>query len=295
MLPSSNSFLTILKSKKPLAKEVEEIYTAAMDSLTQNTSGLELHCFIKKLILSDYITTTLTTEEKNNASGKFDLVEKSGLLIIVEFYLKKEGSYFPMYRFDTTITGDRNIRKDAHQYFLSGISASIRKATVLNHDAIINKNKKLTLEEIQEFNNKQADLPIFKTPVQKGIFLSFDDFKNNKISIDQFIVENDSKGDFLYIKDEKGNETLFTDLWGYFDRNDFFIYSANNFFELYRSGHSFIMYGAKDYIKSRVLRLNFRLIDAINPNSNYSKGHTRAKYDLVKVLMQLDMLTGELY
>lgn len=88
---------------------------------------------------------------------------------------------------------------------------------------------------------------------------------------------------------------LFTDLWGYSDGQDIFIFSANNYFKLHRSNNSFKIYGARDFTAKRNLRANFGLMDIAIPNSNYAKSKTATKYHLVKSFFQLDMETGELY
>jgi hypothetical protein len=105
-----------------------------------------------------------------------------------------------------------------------------------------------------------------------------------------FVVNKDKKGDFLYIKKQ-----LVTELWGYSDGKDCYIFSANKYFKLYRAVNSFRFYGAKDLTSVRTIKLNAGLADLINPNSNYSKGQTGSMYTLVKTYLQLDMDDGKIY
>jgi hypothetical protein len=294
-LQTSDFHLTVLKSGKSLTETIKKYYSSFIENLNSSNAQPELHCYIKKLTLSDFINTSLTAEEHKSSSEKFDIAERSGIMIKLEFYAKKETVFYPLCRFDTTLTGLHNIIDRGRVYLEEALSTSIKKITSLNYENIFAKGKKLTEDTINSFNQTRFALPVLNKQPAKGIFLTFEDFRNNKVTEKQFSVDKSKKGDFLYIKNEKGEDILLTDLWGYSDGRDIFIFSASNYFKLYKMGNSFKFYGAKDYTSKRVMRMNFRLTDLINPNSNYSKGHTKVKYKLVKSFLHLDIENGEIY
>jgi hypothetical protein len=152
----------------------------------------------------------------------------------------------------------------------------------------------VTRSTIDSLVLKSLDIPVFKLPV-KGVYFKFEDFINNKPPITEYSVLSTDKADFLYLKSANNNETLQENIWGYCDGKDFFVYAAENFFKLHQTGKTFAIYGAKDYRNVRVFRMNFAAIDAVLPNSTYSKSRTRSRYKLVHETLILDMETGELF
>lgn len=295
LLHTSNPSLTVLKVRGRLSEEIKRAFELLISSPQVTKNWGELHCFIKRFTLSDFISVPLGTDEQKQTARKYDWAEKSGLKIKFEFYIKRGNDFIPAYRFDTSWTGDKVIIREGNSYLADALAASLVKTSSIDWEKIFSNGKKLSWNDILEFNDQRDDFPILGTQPNKGVYLTFEDFRNNKVTYTDFKVSYDNKGDFLYLKNNSNEETLFTDLWGYSDGKDIFIYSANNFFKLYRIGDSFKIFGAKDYTRSRILALNARFVDLINPNSNFSKANTRARYELNKDFLQIDLDTGELY
>lgn len=286
--------LKIIRLKKSLSHEIKNYYEQLAILLEHENAGIELNCFIKKLILSDHIYTD-NSEEQKLSSRKFDADELGGILFTAEFYAKLKDIYIPLCRFDTIITGDQNIFRAGDTYLSMALNAGMKKLSLANWEKIKIAGKKLSWQDINNFYATRLSLPILNNPPVKGIYFSFDDFKNNSPSPREFTVDKNKTGDFLYLKNEKGEDILCTDLWGYSDGKDMFMFSATNYFKLHRTHNSFKIYGAKEFTARRNIRANFGLIDIVSPNSNYAKAQTRNKYYLVKSFFQLDMETGELY
>ncbi len=290
-----NNSITILKVKGRLSEEIKKTFELLISTPQETNNWGELHCVIKRFTLSNFISVPLGTAEKKQTAGKFDWAEKSGLKIKLEFYIKKVNDFIPAYRFDTSWTGDKAIIREGNSYIANALAAGLEKTTSIDWEKLLSSEKKISWNDILEYNKQNINFPILHTQPSKGVYLTFEDFRNNKVTYTDFKVSYGDKGDFLYVKDRSNEETLFTDLWGYSDGKDIFVYSANNFFKLYRMGDSFKFYGAKDYTKRRVLRLNFGVAEMVDPNSSLSKAKTRARYELVKNYLQIDHDTGELY
>ncbi|MBL7742401.1 MAG: hypothetical protein JNN00_02900 [Chitinophagaceae bacterium] len=253
---------------------------------------IALSCFIKKLFISDNIY--IDDGHSVSSSGpSFEI--KSGAMLILEFYAKQNGKYLPLYRFDSTVAGQKDIFHHGESYLSEILIASLRKLKSLNWEKLSSSAKFRDINEINTYNNVRFQLPILKETVKKGIYLRFEDFKKNKPLDTAFTVEKTKRGDFLYIRNNKGEDKLQTELWGYCDGKDAYIYSAENYFKLYRYDNTFMIYGAKDFTSVRKLRLNFGLLDMAIPNSNYAKAKTVNSYKLEFNLFQLDMDSGELY
>lgn len=291
---SVNDRLIFIQLKNSLTHEVKKYYDQLAEPLQPDGTDIELSCFIKKLILSNHIYVT-SSEEHKLSSKKFDIDKKAGILFMTEFYAKRNDAYIPLCRFDTVLTGNQNIAHGGGKYLENALIAALQKAGSVNWEKISISGRKLSWQNINDYNVSRFNLPILSKPMQKGIYRSFEDFKNNKPSSIEFSVDKNKTGDYLYVKNEKGEDILFTDLWGYCDGQDMFIFSANNYFKLHRSHNGFKIYGAKDFSSKRNLRANFGLLDMVSPNSNYAKSKTATKYYLAKNFFQLDMESGELY
>jgi len=291
----SSDRLAVLAVKNGVADITKRYYESAFAGHAVDTVAGELHCFIRKALLSDHIVVHYP-EEETLLSRKFEVEERSGILFRAEYFLKTNKGYLPLLRFDTTITGPRTVSRDGDIYLSGALWSSLQKISSVDWAKKKQTGTALTNEQVQQYYDHPFSLPILSAPVvAKGIFLRFEDFKQNKITPLDFTVDKKGKGDFLYVKNAKGEEQLLTELWGYSDGNDCFMYTANNYFKLHRTGNTFKLYGAKDYTAIRNLRPNFGLIDLFSPKSNYSKGQTVTRYYLIESYFILDMETGELY
>jgi hypothetical protein len=287
--------LVVLQLQKGTVVELKEYYSRLIDTLYNQDLHPELHVVLQKLIVSDHILQNNYTEDQKLLSRKLDGEEQSGVMMIVEFYAKTGDDFIPLFRFDSTITGHKSITRAASDYLEQAMTASIFKLRTINWDRINRYGKKLKWENVESFNRERSTAPVLNSPIQKGLYMTFHDFRNNKPVKKEFTVETGKKGDFLYVKNEKGEDVLITGLWGYSDGKDCYIFSANNYFRLHRSGGGFKIYGAKDLSRLRMPTANVRLIDLVTPNSNNSKAQTRSKYYLVKNCLLLDMDSGELF
>lgn len=279
--------------KKPVVTAVGDFYNKAVT--TSATGDVALHCFIKRLVLSDNIDIETRNEGNKPTTTTPGSNEMTGILYTAEFYGKKGDGYFALYRFDTTITGRKDLPRGADEYLSMALLASIQKMQRIDTDKAL-AGRKLELDDIRMFNQQRTNIAILHNAPKKGIYMSFMDFCNNKPLDKEFTIDRGNKVDFLYIKNEKNEEVLTEDIWGYSDGTNIFIYSANNFFKLYRTGNTFKLFGAKDFSHIRTLNLlKARPVDLIAPNSHFSREQTKSKYNLVQEYLQLDMETGKLY
>lgn len=257
-----------------------------------NSTAYTLVCFIKKLFLSDNIYID-NNKQANSSDVNYEI--KSGVMVLLEFYANQGENYIPLYRFDTTATGTKDIYRNGKQYLENVLTASLQRLETLSQEKIKIYHNPKNFAEINSYNSSRFNIPILKEIPRKGLYLNFESFINNTPLDTAFTVDKGKKGDFLYLKNQKGEDMLQTELWGYCDGNDIYIFSAENYFKLFRYCNTFIIYGAKGFTTTRRLRLNFGLLDVIAPNSTYAKSKTANSYSLELKLHQLDMESGELY
>jgi hypothetical protein len=284
----------LIHFKKGPANEVKEYYRSAirLTNADNSLTTFTIACFIKKLFISDNIYI----DKGQRASSKdLNFEIRSGAIAMIEFYATRGEGFIPLYRFDSTITGEKDIYHYGQSYISEILLASLRKIGTINWEKISTLSKSKSRTEIDAYNNSRFNIPILTETPRKGIYLSFENFKKNTPLDTAFSVEKTKRGDFLYVKNKKGEDILQTEFWGYSDGKDSYIFSAQNYFKLYRYDNAFMIYGAKDFTSVRKLRLNFGLLDIAMPNSNYAKAKTANSYKLEFSLFQLDMDTGELY
>ncbi|PZR28222.1 MAG: hypothetical protein DI535_07400 [Citrobacter freundii] len=250
-----------------------------------------LHCFIRKLFLTDHISVK-KSEEVRMASPDFDKNEMSGVFLTVDFYEQRGEVYQPLFRFDTTVASYIRINKKGYGYLEEAIRAAISKAGRQDWNRIREKAPKLTRSHIDSVHALRLALPVLNTSPVKGIFYTFNDFKQNTPSTQEFTVDRGKKGDFLYLKNAKQEEILQKDIWGYCDGKDSYIYSAGNFFKLHRTGNGFTLYGAKELTGDK--RWN-PTAAPVQGGGVYVGSSPKTVYILEKQLFQLDMESGKIY
>jgi hypothetical protein len=145
-------------------------------------------------------------------------------------------------------------------------------------------------------------LPILKDSIlHKGVYRSFAEFKNNKPSIENFEIGKGNFTDELYVADNHETYPL-QDFWGYCDGKNLFVRSANNLFQLYRTGNTFntkafkSLKKAKYSIGAAAEQIGIGLLTRtagdlilINPKN------PQDKYRVVTSAFQLNMQTGEIF
>ena len=137
LLHTPNNSITILKVKGRLSEEIKRTFELLISAPQETNNWSELYCFVKRFTLSDYISVPPGTAEKKQTAGKFDWVEKSGLKIKLEFYIKKGNDFIPAYRFDTSWTGDKAIIREGNSYIADALAAGLGKTTSIDWEKLL--------------------------------------------------------------------------------------------------------------------------------------------------------------
>jgi hypothetical protein len=157
-------------------------------------------------------------------------------------------------------------------------------------DELLARKKVFTWEELDKAYAKRFDLPVLTTvSPSKGVFMTFEDFRQGKIGHSDFAFRKGSLTDELYIK-SGNNETLLLEFWGFFDGKDYYIKLGHNFFKLLRQNNTFDFMGAKNLTR---YSSNFDNYSGRGVTSNGRLTIVQTKLDLKP--LQIDMQTGEVY
>ncbi len=266
----------------------------------KNDSSGGVLMVLKKLWLSDelnlaedqYINDKIRDKEKNYTSG---------IKIKVEFYYKRQNDYYPLYRYDSILTDSFNVSQNGPRYIHDAIIASLSKLISIDDEpGNMTGRRKLNWEEIKRHNEESFDMLLLKdTSLQRGVYATFEEFKNNRPSQKDFEVRNDKMNDILYIRQPDGKELVTRDNWGYCDGNKSFIRSADNFFELQRMGNTFYIYGAKTLNRTHPVFSREGQLPWIPPTTPNAPGAMLSQINhrhlkLILEPLQLDWDTGKL-
>jgi hypothetical protein len=260
-------------------------------SFTQN--DFELLIVMKRFWLAGDANSNSKGVEVTNSVNDND-----NLYCKWEYYLGKDGNYLPFKRIDTVIRINEKLAKYIDEefsekrlsYFKFSLKALIEILDYSHALKQFDNQPKKTLAQIQEFNKKVNIIPVLQDSVfKKGVYLSFDDFKNNRPSITDFKEKKMHYGKInanteIYLEDMKG-ETI-GNYWGYSDGKEFRYGMLGND-KIFRIQNTFCFF------------INVVGYEINLDNSQYNRGSdfgtiSKDKYK-VWVPFQIDMETGEIY
>jgi len=204
---------------------------------------------IKKLWLSDELNLNGHSYVNNRFAGPASLdVWTSGIDVKIEFYLHDGNFFYPMYRYDSVISKTLTISEYGPQYIALALRLSMQKLAQMDTKvpAIMNKTK-FSLSEINLHIQSEYNVPALRdTAFKQGVYMSFNEFKNNNPSKADFELKKDRRADIVYIKQQDGTDYVARNIWGYCDGKNVYVASADNFFLLQRVANAFYIFGAKN-------------------------------------------------
>ena len=206
-----------------------------------------------------------------------------------EFYLNAGGSYYALFRYDTTILIDGKPRLGTANLIGQILVAALERLKSVDYSSIPALKRKISQESLNEYYEQLYTARGMKNvKPSKGVYETFADFKQNRPSDTAYTIKFESLADFLYVKDKNGAEYVKRKVWGFSDGEKVFISHGNNFFRLHRQHNTWEFYGTdqlKDDFFGNMLAPSDRTTGRPVP------------YDKVKLgklkFYQLDMETGE--
>jgi hypothetical protein len=215
-----------------------------------SASGKSLIIFIKSYWLQRGIVEQVTKKKvvtKDVYGGSELNLENGGSCSAnLEVFEQSDSGYRPLFRIDDSFLNQiRNFRKNnLSEFFFLPFDSVFRK--LLTTDMIaMNQKKKLKWNDLNEYYDNRFSLPVCNgQPINKGIFLTFEDFRKNKPLQTEFRLKEGNKTDELYMGDIK-NEQVVPRYWGYFDGASLYIKAGFNVFKAVRQQRTFEVYGAK--------------------------------------------------
>ena len=207
-----------------------------------STPGKKILIVIQDLWMTDIFPAS----QAGKNDGK-PVIVTSKLICKADVFLKENETFVPLTRLDTTIWDKRKINiacTDLLEDLLSLLHQNINNEILANEYA---SRKKLNLEFLKNhYSKKLATTFNTNTVFKKGIYKTYDDFRNNTpTNVDFEITESDDEPAMLYIKDGKGTGQLTRDVWGVNDGKNSYIMQGGHVFRLYKNENAFYWMGLK--------------------------------------------------
>lgn len=176
--------------------------------------------------------------------------------------------------------------KHLEDFLLLPFDSLVRKTASMNVGEVLQNRRPMSAETVRAAAMRRYDYPILREIPQKGVFLSFEAFKQNKPEYAEFAIKESKLTDELYI--QNGNdEQLLTDYWGFFNGTDLYLKLGFSFFKMIRQNNSWDVFGSK-FVQIKYNNNGFNS-GGININSNSQRSKVVAKP------LQLNMETGKPY
>lgn len=294
---SKTRFFKKLVLQDGTGKAIENYYNECYaGSFTKN--GFELLVVIKRLWISGDTRSNSKRVELTNAAKTND-----NLYCKWEYYIGKDGKYLPVKRVDSIIqvgedfrkfndmvevVDDEGIVKKTVSFLKFTLRGLIEFLDYSNAIRQFDSQTKKTLPEINEFNERMHKMPILQEgTIKKGVYLTFDEFKNNRPSIVDFREKKmryKTINTEIYLENMNG-ETI-SNYWGYSD-GEKFRYGMLGNDKLYRIQNTFCFF----------IKVESYAISSGNDAGYGGSGintTSKNKYH-VWVPYQIDMETGEIY
>lgn len=220
------------------------------------------------------------------------------LQLKIEFYLKRASCFYPLYRFDSTLSLKGTSEKIPGMLIRQGLIASVRKLSSTHFSE--KRPQCLSFRQIDSFNRTTRNIPILKGGYVKGVYLTFSQFKNNRPAFEDYRIRFEERSDFLSVTGKVIRDSVLNDVWGFSDGTTMFIRNGRNFFPLFRAGDNFEFYAFNEITIDRP----YGYTPSYRPNDNAGNivtngvglllNSSTTKSSDIK-LYRLDIETGKIY
>jgi hypothetical protein len=258
--------------------------------LTDKAVDRTILVVIKKLRLSKEVTP----EQQNaNTPGQPHNGWDQGIVSKIDFYLQSGPDYFPLYRIDSVFNFAENERlPDAAPLFIkTALKNSLAGLWSINIDDVKAKRRRLSFNDIYINYTKNEAIPVLKAATyKKGVYKSFEEFKNNNPSITIYELRPGRMGDMLHVK-EGAEEYPLRNAWGYCDGTNLYVNSGDKYAQLVKQQNSFYFFG----IKSVRRKVTHDLMYSSGLNIIQNTGRKNTNFIMEPKYYLVDMETGEVY
>jgi hypothetical protein len=178
------------------------------------------------------------------------LDQKTHIRLKAEIYACNDSVYIPILRFDTLQTYKNNNQYNnwssyysLWEYDLTAVLSEMADSISALAQARVENGRRLHREDILQFNQSRFDPAITASNVlAAGVYASFQEFRDNTPSVQNFEVQQQKGDRVLYLKDAGGSLQYSHDAWGYCDGKTIFIMRDGKLYPLWKEGKAFYFF-----------------------------------------------------
>lgn len=218
-------------------REIVRVLNRSLQKSFSSVDSQFVMVVIKKLWILDGVEPPTQVKPKYRAEQPI-----TGIAFTLEVYLQEKGLYNPLFRMDSVITsktsfGYYQVNKEGGDLVMAAFQACVNKLEAVDYSNL--SNRRFSLKDIDENDKRILSLPILTSATRtKGIYLTFSDFKKNKVVEKDFTIVSDDISDEFYLL-QNGVRTSFDKFWGYSDGKDLFAKQDHRIFQLKPEGNTF--------------------------------------------------------
>jgi hypothetical protein len=172
--------------------------------------------------------------------------DKTKIRLKVEVYAIRGAIYTPLIRYDFHQTST----SVSYKHFGKDLAAMLDDLADTAGNLVpkqLANGLRLSLNDILQFNQSRYESAITKDgPLVKGVYSSFDEFKNNAPSIRDYEIKKEKKKSILYLKDGNGHTYYCHNAWGYCDGNAIYVMKDGTLEPAWREGKAWYFLSGTD-------------------------------------------------
>lgn len=172
---------------------------------------------------------------------------QTSLTLNIDGFIKNNDGYYAAIRFDTTISKLLKAPRFAKTYFDFALTLLLLRLEKIAPSTVIPQKTKRSFNEVASHYREYKQLPVLAdTVLQKGVYLTFDEFKANKPSVREFELKKGKLADVLYLGSGPNGTLPTREAWGYCDGEYVFMKAGENYYPLVRHQDSFYLLGSTE-------------------------------------------------
>lgn len=272
--------------KGGIANSITNYLNDYFKPVLDSTSPRTLLIILKKLWLQYGATNQVLREKDIDTESTLNyLFTNSVCLADLEAFAVSSGFHQALIKLNHHFTIQNTLKENISLLLFLPFDSLIKKTNSIDVETILAQKKKFSLHDIHLNYTNRFNLPVLIQPQStRGIFLSFEDFKNNRTVFPDFIyTPHKASTDILITKN--GELTSLTEYWGFFDGKELFIKPGLLPFKVVRQGKTFDLYGSFRGDRYSVATRNGTRRNAFITNDVFVPEYP----------LQLDMETGKVY
>jgi hypothetical protein len=220
-----------------------------------------------------------------------ELKKLSKCIFKADIYSFENNFYQALTRIDTSFEDKSPLVNTSAEFLSNSLYYAANKISSLDLEQLFAWKTKISEKDVLNYYDQRFKKPrITNDILQRGVYLTFDDFLNNHLTTHKFSLEQDEESDYLYIE-ENGEEKLFTDFWGFSDGENLYIRLGFNFFKLTRNNNTYSFWGCLRAVHKTPSRNKNRVVRYM-AFGNLANLRSAKLKNLLRP-MQLDMETGK--